>query len=208
MTLWCRRGRLARGAATAALVLLGALVLGGCLESQETVRLAKDGNGRFVQKVTMDAKARDELLRRLARLHGAEQDPEILPYADPFSPAWIRARAEESEGYVLEKVERVEDEDGRLTTQVVARFDQLACGGARGRVLHGERAPGPVGQGPVEARRVRRLGESPPGPRRGDCRSTCSGLRRGGPRTTRRLPSRADLRAARQGPGDERDAGR
>lgn len=129
--LWRRRGRLARGAATAALVLLGALVLGGCLESREMARIAKDGTGRFVQRVTIDAKARDELLRRLARLHGAEQDPEVLPYADPFSPAWIRARAEKSEGYVLEKVERVEDEDGRLTTRVVARFDQLAAA-ARG----------------------------------------------------------------------------
>ena len=100
--------------------------MGGCLDSKETIRVEKDGSGRFVQRVSIDPRARDELLRRLARLHGAEQDREDLPFADPFSPAWIRARAERAPGYVLEKVERSVGEDGRLTTQVVARFEQLA----------------------------------------------------------------------------------
>ena len=126
VVLWRRRGRAARGAARVALLLCCALPLGGCLESKETIRIEQDGSGRFVQRVSIDPQARDELLRRLARLHGAEKDPETLPLAEPFSPAWVRTCAEDAPGYVIEKVERTVGEDGRLTTQVVARFDQLA----------------------------------------------------------------------------------
>lgn len=123
--LWRQRGRLVRAAAPGALVV-AVLLLAGCMESKATIRLEADGSGRFVQRVSIDASSRDALLRRLARLHGAETDPETLPFADPFAPAWIRARAERGEGYDVEKVERTVAEDGTLTTEVVARFAQLA----------------------------------------------------------------------------------
>ena len=123
---WRRRGRMARGAVSAALALLCMLPLSGCMESKETIRVEKDGSGRYVQRVSIDPKARDELLKRLAQLHGAEEDPKSLPFADPFAPGWVRARAEKAEGFTLEKVERTVGEDGLLITEVVARFDQLA----------------------------------------------------------------------------------
>lgn len=112
--------------------LLAAFVLGGCLESKQTVRLETDGRGRIEQTFVVDRTARDLLLRRMAALHGAQGESGELPFADPFAPRWLRARAEGFDDYVIERVERPDEDDARITTYVKATFGSLEAAARAG----------------------------------------------------------------------------
>jgi len=145
LVLWRRRRRLARGAVGAAGLLLALLVLGGCLETRESVVLRADGTGRIEQTFTLDANARDELLRLLAQIYGAEGETARLPFADPFSPEWVRAAARDVEGFVLDAVERTVEGD-RLTTRVEASFETLRAAAHAGAFFTASVALEPEGR--------------------------------------------------------------
>jgi hypothetical protein len=129
-----RRGRLARQAAVTAVLVVAAGLLGGCHEQATTVELGLDGKGTFTQTVTLHVRERDALLRRLAVLHGAEEPPEVLPFADPFHPRWVRTRARGVRGVALRRVVRDRTDDGP-STQVEATFTSLEAA-ARADLFH------------------------------------------------------------------------
>mgnify|MGYP001826743862 CR=1 FL=1 len=101
-----------------------ALLLSGCLRSEEEFVLKADGSGTLRQAYSVDLKARLELAQMAAVLYGGSLDPKDLPFANPVAPEWLEALAERTPGYRIQKAKQTETKAKR-TTVVEAAFDDL-----------------------------------------------------------------------------------
>lgn len=115
-----------------ALVPMLALLLTGCLYSEEEFVLKANGSGTIRQSYTVDLKARLELAQMAAVLYGGSLDPKDIPFANPVAPKWIEALARRTPGYTIKKATESETKAKRATL-VEASFENLeaaAQGGA------------------------------------------------------------------------------
>lgn len=86
--------------------ILTALVLPGCLQSETTIHLNKDGSGTLVEQTTLGAKIL-EMMEQMAGLGGGDADAKD-PVAEMLSPEKAKARAATlGEGVTYEKSEPV-----------------------------------------------------------------------------------------------------
>ena len=106
--------------------ILVALVLPGCLQSETTIHLNKDGSGTLVEQTTLGAQML-AMMDQMAGLGGGDAKPKD-PIAEMFSPEKAKARAATlGEGVTFEKSEPVEAGGGKgaRTTYKFADINKL-----------------------------------------------------------------------------------
>ncbi|MES2658437.1 MAG: hypothetical protein V4689_07450 [Verrucomicrobiota bacterium] len=105
---------------------LVALVLPGCLQSETTVTLNKDGSGTLVEQTTLGAQMM-EMISQMSALGGGDAEAKD-PVAEMFSPEKAKARATTlGEGVTFVKSEPVEagGNKGARTTYKFADINKL-----------------------------------------------------------------------------------
>ncbi len=120
---------------SAALLVLSALVLPGCLQREERVTLEPDGSGVVRVTATFEPAALAALERRVLARLGTAEAPEPAVGVQPIACGWVRAQARGVEGLTLVSCEERREEDGRLVVTSEARFLTLEAA-ARGGLFH------------------------------------------------------------------------
>lgn len=107
------------------------LLLAGCLETKETIRLAPDGSGRVLQVTRVDLAKQEASLRAWLALYGKDLGEGEPPGADPLAEAWFRHGARRAPGYRLTLLETRTEKGVRRTT-VSGRFGTLRAAAEAG----------------------------------------------------------------------------
>ena len=119
------------GALNGLLTAIAVLGLGGCLQTEETVRLLPSGAGSIGQTWTLDTADRDRLVRAAIRhVTGAVDLPEI-PAADPLARKWFSLQARGVDGYRIRRLEEGVSETAQ-SVQLEASFTNLEAAARAG----------------------------------------------------------------------------
>lgn len=113
------------------LLPLLALLLGGCLETKETIRLFHDGTGKLLQVTTLDLEQQDDLVKAFLALYGKKSVEGERTLADPTAPSWLRSLARRTPGYDINLLE-AEEEDGRRRMTLSGTFGELRAAARAG----------------------------------------------------------------------------
>lgn len=109
-------------------LLAALLLLGGCLESTETITVKPDGSGTITSTYASDLEKGEQIMMMAGPAFGL--DP-AAPMPDPLAEGWFRKAADGIEGFEIVKFERSDAEKVR-TTKVQSKFKSLEAAAKAG----------------------------------------------------------------------------